>query len=1032
MGEGTPQNVKPVVALARIILALALGILIPALVTAIAALIRLSYDYPYTFLYMVALLFVAYLGGLLAGLTGAVVSTFFVDYFLVGPPGLTLLELQAEAIPTLVFLVSGIVVAGAGDQYRRYQARLRRDLIATQREARSEALIVAVADLLATEQERGRVLQVICQRVEEFLGDPCALVLSEPDGEMLRLIRSGAAAGSGNHAVHDELAEPLSLLEDPLVREIAGASRPLILTPQNTGLAVRESRAATEWFDRLALTAVLAAPLRFGTEYLGCLAAFTKRPLRWDSDYVRTIEAVADRVAAAIHRDRLDVQRRRRERSARLVDSLMVQFARELDLPAMLDAITRRATESLGDWAGIALIEPHRRDLRLAAVYHPDLEKVRRVKAAAEKYPVRRDNPLVARILEAPGPIAIYADDPLVQQLLPEMPFFQEIFTQLNVHGGLTVPIRVGGETLGFFAVGSDSPRTWDQEDLRLTSVIADRTGVAIKNAGLHEAERTARLSAEREARRVQAISRVIAIAASKPDLAEVFDEFAESLQLLLPYTWLTVSLRGRTPDILVTPFIKGPAPGVAAPLERPAAATAPGWVLETQRPLVRHDASTTDEFEEDRAAGASGIRSYMIVPLSVGGRTLGTLNLGHHAAGFYSQEHARTVQSIADQLAITISRFQLFDELQRRAGELSETLQRALLPTELPKAPLMSVAALYRPADPEANIGGDWYDAALLPDDQVLLSVGDVAGHGVPAAAMTGQVRNVIRAFALEEQRPHEILMAANRFLAMLPDSLQLSVWIGLFNPFTGDLAYAGAGHPPPYIVARGRVQALQSTGPLLGISTATAYEQIHTTLEPGTRLIAYTDGLIEASRDVLEGERRLQEAAVTTATEPPGHATEALLARVLEGGSPQDDIALLVVDLLPVEAPLFFSLRAAPANLRRVRRAVRAYAERMGISTERVEEVVMAVGEAALNVVEHAYEGRPGALTIQGERQDDRLVISVRDLGRWRPPVDRGRGRGTRIMKGFTESTNTHTGPQGTVVEMTWVLDQRVSATR
>ncbi len=1030
MGEGTPQNVKPVVRVARIILAVALGVLIPALVTVIALLIRRSYDFPYSFLYMVALLFVAYLGGLLAGLTGAVVSTLFLDYFLVGPPGLTVLELQAEVIPSLVFLVSGTVVAGAGDQYRRYQARLRRDLIATQRKARSEALIVAVADLLATEQDRGWTLQVICDRVEEFLGEPCALAVNE-DSEKLRLFWPSGAA-PGNHAVRNELAAPLAMQADPLLQAIARASRPLILTPRAHGLPVSDSRAASKWFDRLALAAVLAAPLRFGAEYLGCLVAFTKRPLEWDNDVIQSIEAVADRVAAAIHRDRLEIQRRRRERAARLVDSLMVQFARELDLPAMLDTITRRATESLGDWAAIGLIEPQSPELRLAAVYHPDAEKVRRLKAASDKYPIRRDNLLVARILEAQGATAIFADDTLVQELLPKTPLLQEIFTQLNLHGGLAVPIRVGGETLGFFAVGSDSPRTWDQEDLRLASVIADRAGVAIKNARLHEAEHDARLSAERAARRVQAISRVIAIAASKPNLAEVFDEFAESLQMLLPYMWVTVSLRGQTPDVLVTPYVKGPAPGVSAPLERPAAGTAPGWVLETQRPLVRHDTSATDEFEEDQRASATGIRSYIIVPLTVGGRTIGTLNLGHHVPGFYTEEHARMVQHIADQLAVTISRFQLFDEIQRRAGELSETLQRALLPTELPKAPLMSVAALYRPADPEANIGGDWYDAALLADDRVLLSVGDVAGHGVTAAAITGQVRNVIRAFALEEQRPHEILMAAARFLAMLPDSLQLSVWIGLFDPFTGELAYSGAGHPPPYLVAGGRAQTLESTGPLLGISTMTVYEQTSIRLEPGTRLIAYTDGLIEASRDVLEGERRLKEAALATASEPPGPATESLLARVLNGGSPQDDIALLIVDSLPLDAPLYFSLRAAPANLRKIRRAVRAYAERMGIPPERVEEVVMAVGEAALNVVEHAYEGRPGTMTVQGERQGDRLMISVRDLGRWRSPVDRGRGRGTRIMKGFTESTTTHTGPQGTVVEMTWVLDRRVSAAR
>ncbi|MGH2405320.1 MAG: SpoIIE family protein phosphatase, partial [bacterium] len=281
-----------------------------------------------------------------------------------------------------------------------------------------------------------------------------------------------------------------------------------------------------------------------------------------------------------------------------------------------------------------------------------------------------------------------------------------------------------------------------------------------------------------------------------------------------------------------------------------------------------------------------------------------------------------------------------------------------------------------------------------------------------------------------LEERPPEQILMAANRFLSMLPDSLQLSVWIGMLDPFSGDLTYAGAGHPPPYLVTHGRAQALAATGPLLGVSTATVYEAARVILEPGSRLIAYTDGLIEASRDVLEGERRLEEAAVATSADLPGRATEAILDQVLAGNSPQDDIALLVVDALPIDAPLFLSLRATPSNLRRVRRAVRAYAERSGIGPQRVEEMVMAVGEAALNVVEHAYDGRQGSLTIQGERQGERLTIIVRDVGRWRQPVDRGRGRGTRIMKGFTDSTNTYTGPTGTVVEMTWSLDQVVPA--
>lgn len=88
------------------------------------------------------------------------------------------------------------------------------------------------------------------------------------------------------------------------------------------------------------------------------------------------------------------------------------------------------------------------------------------------------------------------------------------------------------------------------------------------------------------------------------------------------------------------------------------------------------------------------------------------------------------------------------------------------------------------------------------------------------------------------------------------------------------------------------------------------------------------------------------------------------------------------------------------------------------------------MAVGEAALNVVEHAYGGRPGNLTVHGEIHGNLLMITVRDFGRWRPQVDRGRGRGTRIMKGFADSVRTHTGPAGTLVELTWGLNRATLA--
>ncbi|MGQ0548833.1 MAG: GAF domain-containing protein [Armatimonadota bacterium] len=1328
MGEGTSQKVKPLVALARIILALALGILIPALVTSIAWLIRLSYDFPFSFPYMPALLFVAYLGGLLAGLTGAVVSTLFLDYFFVGPPGITLHELQADAVPSVLFLISGLIIAGAGDQYRRYQNRLRRDLMQAQRRERHERLVSAMTVEFARQHDVPALMDIIARRCTEFLGEWCAIQLVDADGLLLKIAglyhRDAEKVGRLSKALEEA---PL-LKDSPVIAQILESPGPVPVYPDDPQARELGENvpAFGEFFTRLNTWGGLAVPIRFRGETIGLLFAGVETPRHWDVEDLRLATLIAERAGAAIQNARLTeararaeqrlaiqyrvsrvlaeagtleealpgilqaigeglgwkwaafwfvdedagilrckqtwtapssavpeidaisrgrtfvpgvglpgrvwssgqpawirdvtkdanfprapfaardglhgafgfpvlvgdrvmgvaeffspeilppdesllrtvaviggqigqfIERRRiqaevRESEARkgaildtaidciitmdhegkivefnpagertfgysradvlgkemaaliIPPSLRAQhraglarylatgegpvFGRRLDMPAMRadgtefpvelsivripsdgppiftgtlrDITERRRAEQaqrflieattelsgsldyetilqklarlmvpvLADWCAIGVVEEDQ-TLRDVAIVHKDAAKVAMATELQRRYPRDPDTHPMLRVLRT-GKAELVPDIPesLLLAVARDTDHIEAI-RQVGARSYMIVPLIARGHTLGVITlVTSESGRRYGQEDLALIEEVARRAALAVDNARLYAAEQSARDQAEREARRARAIARVIAIAASAPDLGAVFDEFAEALQLLLPYTWVTVSLRSPTPDVVVTPYVKGPSPSARALLEMPAAGTAPGWVLDTQQPLVRHDASATDEFEEDRRAGAAGIRSYVIVPLSVGGRTIGTLNLGHHVQGFYTEEHVRMVQPIADQLAITISRFQLFDEVQRRAGELSETLQRALLPTELPKAPLMVVAALYRPADPEANIGGDWYDAALLGDDRVLLSVGDVAGHGVPAAAITGQVRNVIRAFALEERAPHEILMAANRFLSMLPESLQLSVWIGVFDPFSGTLAYAGAGHPPPYVVAHGRAQALDSTGPLLGISPTIVYEPARLVLEPGSRLIAYTDGLIEASRDILEGERRLQEAAVATAPEPPGRATEALLERVLNGGSPQDDIAVLVVDSLPVDAPLFFSLRAAPANLRKVRRAIRAYAGRVGISPERTEEVVIAVGEAALNVVEHAYDGRQGTLTIQGERQADRLMIIVRDAGRWRQPVDRGRGRGTRIIKGFTDSATVTTGPTGTVVEMTWVIDRVAS---
>jgi serine phosphatase RsbU (regulator of sigma subunit)/anti-sigma regulatory factor (Ser/Thr protein kinase) len=601
------------------------------------------------------------------------------------------------------------------------------------------------------------------------------------------------------------------------------------------------------------------------------------------------------------------------------------------------------------------------------------------------------------------------------------------LFEAIGITADLIVPLVVRGRVLGALSFVASAPgRRFEREDLALAEEIGRRAARAIDTAQLYAAEQRARAEAEEAVRRINAMNNLVMLVASATDLETVFDEVGEILRTLVPFVRVGVSLHVPESDALRMLVLKGPpltAP--AARLEGPTRGTARGWVIDHNRAFVRTDTRAAAEFSEDGILGDAGIRSYVIVPMRAGSRAIGTLHFGHDQPGAYGEAHAQIAQPIADQLALAISRWQLFEQTQRRAGELSEALQRALLPAGLPEPPFTSIGALYLPADPQAGIGGDWYDAMHLPDDTILLSLGDVAGHGIPAAAAMGQVRHIVRAYALEGRTPGEILSTINRYLCHLPEGPQLSLWLGIVDPYSGIGTLSGGGHPPVLLVAPdGEVEPLPCTGPPLGLVPTSAYPEHRRALPPGGRLIAATDGLIEAARDILNNEARLRTAAVSSRRAGPSQAADVIAGSVLRGHAHEDDVAILIFDLLAHDAPLAFAVPASPELLHRVRRAVRVYAIRAGVPGERVEEVVFAVGEASLNTVEHAYRGEPGLLRVRAERQNGRLVVCVRDDGAWREPVDRGRGRGMRLMRQFADEVQVETGPDGTVVTMTWML--------
>ncbi len=205
----------------------------------------------------------------------------------------------------------------------------------------------------------------------------------------------------------------------------------------------------------------------------------------------------------------------------------------------------------------------------------------------------------------------------------------------------------------------------------------------------------------------------------------------------------------------------------------------------------------------------------------------------------------------VADQLRSTVSH-----ELVRRSREhvaVAESLQRSLVPAETPELADFDLLARYRPAA-DIQLGGDWWDVFALPDGRVAVTVGDVAGHGVAAAAAMAQVRTSLRAYAVDGHSPAETLDRLDRFVARMLAGQTATVIMAVIDNATGEVELANAGHPPPLVVRADGTTTQPPTGrPLLGAGIGHARTD-RVQLAPGELLLLYTDGLVERRGVLLD----------------------------------------------------------------------------------------------------------------------------------------------------------------------------------
>jgi PAS domain S-box-containing protein len=411
--------------------------------------------------------------------------------------------------------------------------------------------------------------------------------------------------------------------------------------------------------------------------------------------------------------------------------------------------------------------------------------------------------------------------------------------------------------------------------------------------------------------------------------------------------------------------------------------------------------------------------RSAVVAPLVARGRILGAISLIRTVTTErYSDHEVELARDLGRRAAMALANARLY----AHEHDVSETLQRSLLPERFPEFPGLRFAARYLPGGPGVGVGGDWYDVLPVPGGRVGLAMGDVAGRGLRAASVMGQLRTTLRVYAAGQAAPGAILANVDRLFQRFEAGEMATLLLLVLDPAGGGISYSAAAHPPPLVLTpQGDAQFLEDgRGLPLGVAPAPRFQDAQTRLEPGSTVLLYTDGLVERPGESIdEGFDRLR-AVTRRAPADPGELVDYVLAEMLDDSIRPDDVALLAVHMTTVASELKVELAGPRDDLASLREELRVWLGRHQVAVRQVEDIILACSEATANAMEHAYGQREGPIEVRGRRESDRIVVSVCDSGQWRPARADERGRGLDVIDAMMDSVEILKHPGGTEVRM------------
>jgi PAS domain S-box-containing protein len=526
--------------------------------------------------------------------------------------------------------------------------------------------------------------------------------------------------------------------------------------------------------------------------------------------------------------------------------------------------------------------------------------------------------------------------------------------------------------------------------------------------------EQAARTEAERVSRRLEAVQRVTHATLVSLDLDQLLRELLQRIVEVLEVDSAAVLLH----DGEGAAKVYQAAGGIAALHDE-------HWTLPEEgfaaRVAAGRDAVIVEDAARDQPPGGhplgEEVTSLLGVPLLADGEVIGALHVGALFRRRFGDEDVALLSLAGERAALAIERARVYE----RERGIAQQLQRSLLPVELPRLPGITTAARYLPGGAGEEVGGDWYDAIGVLEGRLLLVMGDVAGRGVGAASMMGQLRSAIRAYALEYRSPGRLLDRLNAFQLGVAGDTMATVLLVEVDVAAGMLRVAAAGHPPPLVMtADGGVRWLHASPgvPLAALDTP-RYDEVEEPLEPGATIVMYTDGLVEQRGEDLErGFARLRDALLGGPAD-----LDALCDHVLRQTAPgdSDDVTLLALRTLstaddhvvldiPGDAPALAALRAT----------LRRWLGASAASDQEVTDITMATNEAVQNAIEHAHALSPRSLEVELHRRPHEVTVVIRDRGQWHEGRSQDRGRGLPMMRALMTDVRIAPSEQGTAVTL------------